>query len=146
MQSRICTSHTEIARVKGLNVLETECGLTFDGINCTRQSGERFLIHQSAPRVCRPRNSAERSNWCGLRATYKPSRGARRVLQFSQKWPEIAGSKGRGFAKPGERFQLLGSKAVVERLRTASRALSEHDLLALVVQAEALATYRSRPK
>jgi hypothetical protein len=44
---------------------------------------------------------------------YKPSRGARRVLQTSQKWPEIAGSKWRGFAKPGERFQLLSPKAVV---------------------------------
>src|SRR5229473_4336615 len=35
------------------------------------------------------------------------------VLQTSQKWPEIAGSKWRGFAKPGERFQRLSPKAVV---------------------------------
>src|ERR1700704_1034971 len=72
-----------------------------------------FSSTKRAPRVCRPQNSAARSNRCGLRAMYKPSRGARRVLQTSQKWPEIAGSKWRGFAKPGERFHLLSPNAVV---------------------------------
>jgi hypothetical protein len=33
--------------------------------------------------------------------------------EVSQKWPEIAGSKWRWFAKPGERFQLLSPKADV---------------------------------
>jgi hypothetical protein len=37
--------------------------------------------------------------------------GARGVLQESQKWPEIAGSKCRGFAKPSERFQRLSPKS-----------------------------------
>ena len=36
---------------------------------------------------------------------------ARKVLQTSQKWPEIAGSKRRGFAKPSERFQRFSPKS-----------------------------------
>src|SRR5438105_9607203 len=35
------------------------------------------------------------------------------VLQTSQTWPEIAGSKYEELAKPGERFQRLSPKAVV---------------------------------
>jgi hypothetical protein len=40
-------------------------------------------------------------------------RTTRRVLQTSQKWPDTAGSKCRGFAKLGERFQWPSPKAVV---------------------------------
>ncbi|WP_316215093.1 helix-turn-helix transcriptional regulator [Bradyrhizobium sp. SZCCHNR2035] len=36
--------------------------------------------------------------------------------------------------------------AILERLRTATRALSEHDLQIVVVQAEALVTHRGRSK
>src|SRR5229473_7827139 len=46
------------------------------------------------------------------------------VLQTSQKWPEIAGSKWRGFAKPGERFQRLSPKAVVLPLHHSPRVLN----------------------
>jgi Aldo/keto reductase family len=46
--------------------------------------------------------------------------GARRVLQKSQKWPEIAGSKCRWFAKPSERFQQLSSKSDGQRLHHSS--------------------------
>jgi transcriptional regulator with XRE-family HTH domain len=49
-----------------------------------------------------------------------------------------------GFSEDGK--EGSNRAALVERLRTASRALSEHDLQSLVVQAEALAMYRSRPK
>jgi hypothetical protein len=51
-------------------------------------------------------------------------RTTRRVLQTSQKWPEIAGSKRRGFAKPGERFQRLSPKAVVLPLHHSPRVLN----------------------
>jgi transcriptional regulator with XRE-family HTH domain len=49
-----------------------------------------------------------------------------------------------GFAEDGK--EGSNRAGLVERLRTASRALSEHDLQTLVVQAEALVTYRGRPK
>jgi hypothetical protein len=51
--------------------------------------------------------------------------GARRVLQTSQKWPETAGSKCRGFAKPGEKFQRPSPKVVVLPLHHSPRILEQ---------------------
>jgi hypothetical protein len=48
----------------------------------------------------------------------------RRVLQTSQKWPEIAGSKCRGVAKLGEKFQWPSPKAVVLPLHHSPRFLN----------------------
>src|SRR5256885_14244744 len=56
----------------------------------------------------------QRDRYVGRRVAASVLRRARAgVLQTSQKWPEIAGSKWWGFAKPGERFQWLSPKAVV---------------------------------
>jgi transcriptional regulator with XRE-family HTH domain len=49
-----------------------------------------------------------------------------------------------GFSDDGK--EGTNRSVLVERLRTASRTLSEHDLQTLVVQAEALVTHRSRLK
>jgi transcriptional regulator with XRE-family HTH domain len=49
-----------------------------------------------------------------------------------------------GFSEDGK--EGSNRAALIERLRTASRALSEHDLQTLVIQAEALMTHRGRQK
>src|SRR5882672_3435363 len=60
-------------------------------------------------------------------------RTTRRVLQTSQKWPEIAGPKCRGFAKLGERFQRPNPKAVVLPLHHSPRFLNNiRDLIGIL--------------
>ncbi|WP_316204176.1 helix-turn-helix transcriptional regulator [Bradyrhizobium sp. SZCCHNS3051] len=49
-----------------------------------------------------------------------------------------------GFSEDGKEGSIRA--ALAERLRTASRALAEHDLQTLVIQAEALASHRGRSK
>src|SRR5829696_7349749 len=48
------------------------------------------------------------------------------VLQTSQKWPEIAGSKYSELAKPGEKFQRLSPKAVVLPLHHSPMIAQRH--------------------
>ena len=73
-------------------------------------------------------------------------RTTRRVLQTSQKWPEIAGSKCRGFAKLGERFQRPSPKAVVLPLHHSPRVLNNIRDLTGILRVLASDRAKSRAK